>query len=76
VGEDRRSKETDGCPLTAAITVKVAATVKTATIAEATEMAAAVMMAEMVEADITNRKGGGSDGDGGGSIVEGTLVHK
>jgi hypothetical protein len=45
--------------------------------AEVTEIAAAVMtMAEKVVADITDRKGSGSDGDSGGSISEGTLVHK
>jgi hypothetical protein len=33
-------------------------------------------MAETVEVDITDRKGGSSSGDGGGSIVEGMLVHK
>jgi microcystin degradation protein MlrC len=45
--------------------------------AKATEMAVAVMtMAEKAVADITDGKGGGSDGDGGGSILEGTLVHK
>jgi hypothetical protein len=36
----------------------------------------AAVMAEMAEADITDRKGGGSGSDGGDSIVEGTLVHK
>jgi hypothetical protein len=55
----------------AAATIGVAAAVKAAAMVKT-----AAMMAEMVEADITDGKGGGSGRDGGGGIAEGTLVRK
>jgi hypothetical protein len=52
-------------------TIEAAAAVKAAAMVRM-----AAMMAETAEVDITDRKGSSSGRDGGGSIVEGMLVHK
>jgi hypothetical protein len=61
----------------AAATIEVAAVVKAAAMVRTAAMVRmAAMMAETVEADVTDRKGGGSGRDGVDGIAERTLVRK
>jgi hypothetical protein len=60
---------------TAAMMVKMAA-MMVKTVAMVKMVAAVMRLAEKAVVDVTDGKGGGSDGDSSSSISEGMLVHK